>query len=127
MIMKIDKTNCKTDIAGRFDAETNQSARVSSALGYLFFFIPMTMHPESKFARYHSNQGFILFLLMTAGVAMGALIPYVGPFISLLVIAFGILCALRGIVVAMRCQAKHIPLIGKLILIEYENTYTLEL
>ena len=64
--MKIDRTNCKTDIAGRFDPETSRSARISSALGYLLFFVPMVMHPESKFARYHTNQGFLLMLLMTA-------------------------------------------------------------
>lgn len=70
--MKIDRTNCKTDIAGRFDPETSRSARISSALGYLLFFVPMVMHPESKFARYHTNQGFLLMLLMTVGVALAA-------------------------------------------------------
>ena len=125
--MKLIKTSCRTDISSRFDAETNKSARISSALGYLLFFIPMTMHPESKFARYHSNQGFILMLWMTAGVAFAATIPYAGPFFLPPMIAFGVFSAIRGMVVALRCQAKHIPLIGKLILIEFENTYTLEM
>ena len=126
-MFKIDKHNCRTDIADRFDAETNRSARVSSALGYLFFFIPMTMHPESKFARYHSNQGFILLLWMTAAVALAAAIPYVGPILLIPMIVFGVFSGIRGMIVALRCQAKHIPLIGKLILIEFENTYTLEM
>lgn len=125
--MKLIKTSCRTDISDRFDAETNRSARVSSALGYLFFFIPMTMHPESKFARYHSNQGFILLLWMTAAVAFAAAIPYVGPILLIPMIVFGVFSGIRGMIVALRCQAKHIPLIGKLILIEFENTYTLEM
>ena len=125
--MKIAKHNCRTDIADRFDAETNRSARISCALGYLFFFVPTTMHPESKFARYHSNQAFILLLWMTLGVALAAAIPYVGPFLLPVMIAFGLFSGIRGMVLALRCQAKHIPLIGRLILIEYENSYTFEL
>lgn len=124
--MKIAKHNCKTDIAGRFDAETNRSARISSALGYLFFIIPLTMHPESKFARYHANQGFILMLWMTVVLALATLIPYVGVFLVIPVAAFGVFAGIRGIILALRCQAKHIPLIGKLILIEYESVYSLE-
>ena len=87
--MKIDRTNCKTDIAGRFDPETSRSARISSALGYLLFFVPMVMHPESKFARYHTNQGFLLMLLMTVGVALAAMVPYAGPFLVIPVMLFG--------------------------------------
>ena len=124
--MKIAKHNCRTDIAGRFDAETNRSARISCALGYLFFFIPTTMHPESKFARYHSNQGFILLLWMTVGLALAATIPYVGVFLLIPMALFGMFSGIRGMILALRCQAKHIPLIGKLVLIEYENSYTLE-
>ncbi len=124
--MKIDKTSCRTDIADRFDAETTRSARISSALGYLLFFVPLVMHPESKFARYHTNQGFLLMLLMTVGVAVAALIPYAGPFLVIPVLAFGIYSGIRGILTALHCQAKHIPLLGKLILIEYEQFYSLE-
>lgn len=126
-MMKIDNANFRTDVAVRFDAETNKSARISSALGYLFFFIPIIMHPESKFARYHANQGLILLLFMTMGTALLSMVPYAGPFLALVAVVLGIVLALRGMVVALRCQAKRIPLLGKLILIEYEDTYTLEL
>ena len=126
-MFKIDKHNCRTDIADHFDAETNRSARISSALGYLFFFVPTTMHPESKFARYHSNQGFILLIWMTAGLALAAVIPYVGPLLLIPMALFGVFSGIRGMILALRCKAKHIPLIGKLILIEYENMYSLEL
>lgn len=125
--MKIEKTTFRTDAAGRFDAETNRSACVSSALGYLFFFIPLIMHPESKFARYHANQGMILLLWMTLGIIAAAMIPYLGPFLVIPMAAFGIGSAVRGVITALRCQAKHIPLIGKLIIIQYENMYSLEM
>ncbi|MBQ7915254.1 MAG: hypothetical protein IJ315_00520 [Firmicutes bacterium] len=66
-------------------------------------------------------------LWMTAGVALVATIPYAGPILLFPVILFGVLSGIRGMIVALQCQAKHIPLIGKLILIEFENTYTLEM
>ena len=49
--MTIDHSKLNEDLAVRFDKETNDQARVSSAIGYLFFFVPIIMHPESKFAR----------------------------------------------------------------------------
>lgn len=124
--MKTMKEKYGEDIAGRFDRETNEHARISSALGYLFFLIPMTMHPESKFALYHANQGMLLFIWMGAGVMAASLVPYAGPLLVLLMIAFGMACGVRGMVTALRCEAKHMPLIGKFIVIEFENKYSLE-
>ncbi|MBR1690648.1 MAG: hypothetical protein IJ713_07730 [Oscillibacter sp.] len=126
MVVKFDKRSWRDDAAVRFDAETNHKARISSALGYLFFFVPLTMHPESKFARYHANQGLLLLLLMTLGLVLAAMVPYFGPLLLLPVAAFGVFCGLRGVIVALRCEAKRMPLIGKPILIEYEQVYTLE-
>lgn len=126
MFMKVDKANYKEDISDRFDRETSEHARISSALGYLFFFVPMTMHPESKFALYHANQGMLLFIWMAFGVMIASMIPYIGPLLVIPMIAFGIACAVRGVIVALRCEAKHIPLLGKRIVIEYENKYSLE-
>ncbi len=126
-MIRIDKSSCREDIAGRFDAETNRRARISSALGYLFFFVPMTMHPESKFARYHANQSLILMIWMTGGLMLCAMIPYIGPFLMIIAAVSGVLCGLRGMLCALRCQAKHIPLLGKLVLIEYEQFYSLDM
>ncbi len=124
--MKIDKSNWKTDIAPRFDPETNRKARLSCCLGYLFFFVPLIMHPESKFARYHANQSFLLTMLMTVGLMLAASIPYAGPFVIIAIALFCLVFAIRGMVTAYRGQAKHIPLIGKLVIIQFDYFYTLE-
>ena len=126
-MIRVDKSSWRTDIADRFDAETNRSARISSAFGYLFFFIPLTMHPESKFARYHANQGLLLMLWMTGGLMLTAILPYIGPFLLVPAILFGIVFGVRGIITALRCQAKHIPVLGKLVLLEFEQFYSIEL
>ena len=127
ILMKLDKANYRENISVRFDRETSEHARISSALGYLFFFIPLTMHPESKFALYHANQGMILFIWMSVGMMIASLVPYAGPVLVIPMIVFGLVSALRGILVALRCEAKHILLIGKFIVIEYENKYPLQM
>jgi uncharacterized membrane protein len=124
--MKYDKTSWHTDIAGRFDAETNEKARIASSLGYLFFFIPLIMHPESKFARYHSNQGFLLMLLTTVGLMLVSLIPYAGPFLIIIIAIYSIVFGIRGFIIALQGKAKHIPLVGKLVIIQFDNFYSLE-
>ena len=73
--MTIDHSKINEDLAVRFDRETNDQALISSAIGYLFFFVPIIMHPESKFARYHCNQGLILLMLEFLGIVGLAEIP----------------------------------------------------
>lgn len=126
MFMKRMKENCREDISARFDRETSEHARISSALGYFLFFVPMTMHPESKFALYHANQGMILFIWMSLGMMIASLVPYAGPLLVVPMMVFGFVSAVRGMIVALHCEAKHIPLIGKFIVIEYENKYSLD-
>lgn len=124
--MMIEKRAYSTDLAGHFDAETNREARVSAALGYLFFFVPLVMHPESKFARFHANQGLLLLLWMTLGVVLMGSVPYIGIFLLPLSVLLGLFFGIRGIILALCCRARRIPLAGRLVLIEYEDGYSLE-
>ena len=48
-----------TDQIPKYDVK---KCRISSMLGYLCFFIPMTMHDDRQFARFHCNQGIVLAL-----------------------------------------------------------------
>lgn len=125
--MIIDKATWRDDTAKRFDAQTNHDARISAALGYVFFLIPLIMHPESKFARYHTNQGLMLLLLLLIGTSVLAQIPYAGPVLVLLAMVFHLVFSIRGFVVALKCQAKHVPVIGKLVVFEFEDRYTLSM
>ena len=42
----------------------NGTVKVMSALAYLWilFFLPLVVCPDSKFGRYHANQGLVLLL-----------------------------------------------------------------
>lgn len=125
--MTIDHSKITEDLAVRFDRETNDGARISSAIGYLFFFVPIIMHPESKFARYHCNQGLILLMLEFLGIVGLAEIPKVGGILSFLCLLFCLVCLVRGIILALKGQAKRIPFFGKLVIVEFDFMYSVDM
>ena len=94
--------------------EQLENEKVMAALAYLIFFIPLLAAKESKFAMYHANQGFNLFLLFLAVNVIGMLVPFLGWFIiaplgtvlSLVLMVMGILNAMNGV-------EKELPVIGK--------------
>ena len=124
--MTIDHSKFSEDLAERFDKETNNQARISSALAYLFFFVPIIMHPESKFARYHCNQGLILLMLEFLGIVGLAEIPKAGAYLSFLCLLFCVFCLLRGIILALSGKAKRIPFFGKLVIVDFDYFYSLD-
>ena len=101
--------------------EDKTSYRVSSALGYIFFFIPLVMCPESKFARYHANQSLINFILLLLIATSVGFIPMVGSFLSVAITLLCVINTIRGIVLSLQFKAARIPLVGRLKLISTEN------
>ena len=86
-----------------------------------------TVHgtPLLPFARYHTNQGLVLFLLELAiGVVTSifTFIPVIGPIIGGLLSAVGgiftLVLMIMGIINAAQGQAKELPLIGKFTLLK---------
>lgn len=124
--MTIDHSKINEDLALQFDKETNDQARIASALGYLFFFVPIVMHPECKFARYHCNQGLILLILELVGIMGLAQIPKVGAYLSLLCLVFCLVCLIRGIILALMGKAKRIPFFGKLVIVDFDKFYSFD-
>src|ERR1035437_3247453 len=45
-----------------FDADDVEKNKAMAILGYIFFVIPLAAAPKSKFARFHANQGLLLFI-----------------------------------------------------------------
>lgn len=111
------------DYTGQFDPNDIQQNKVMAILAYLgfLFIVPLLAAPNSPFARFHANQGLVLFLLdLAIGVVSVALIfiPFVGGIISsLLGIAVVVLMVL-GIVNAATGSAKELPVIGKIKIIK---------
>lgn len=106
------------------DINNNKGMSVLAYIGFLFL-VPLLACPNSKFARYHTNQGLVLFLLEFAlGVVTGilGLIPIAGLIIGGLLSAVGgiftLVLMIMGIINAAQGQAKELPLIGKITLLK---------
>ena len=87
--------------------------KIMAAISYIWilFLVPLLAAKDDAFARYHANQGLVLFL---AGIVIGiiGIIPVVGT-----VIAFvgGIACfvfTILGIINALKGEMKPLPFIG---------------
>ena len=119
-------TDTKDD-TGEFDKKDIEDNSVMGLLAYIWilWIIPLLAAKNSKFAKYHANQGLILFIVeVLGGAVLGILtiIPYVGDVFWVLLSLFELLClilAILGIVNAVQGKAKELPLIGKFKLIDY--------
>ena len=109
---KVASLNDTPDTTAEFDSEDIEKNKVMAVLAYIIFFIPLLAAKDSPYARYHANQGLVLFL---AGILTSVLlvIPILGWLIApILSIAITIL-AIIGIVNALNGKAKELPIIGK--------------
>lgn len=98
------------------DIEDNKGI---AALAYLIFFLPLLAAKESKFAKFHANQGLNLLILSLAVNTVGAIIPIIGWFIILpLGGLFTLILFIMGIVNALNGTTKKLPLIGNIELIK---------
>ena len=106
-----------------------QNEKVMAVIGYFIFFIPLLAAPNSKFARYHANQGLILLLTSVALGILNAILSSVIWYIAswgvwsvvnlifmLAYLAIGVL-GIIGIVNAAQNKMKPMPLIGGLVTI----------
>ena len=92
------------------DAEQNKVMGILAYLGILFI-VPLVAAKDSPFAKYHANQGLVLFLF---GLAIGVL--WAIPVLNLIVGPIGglahIVLAIIGITNAAKGEMKPLPLIG---------------
>ena len=125
-VSKIQSINNTADTTADYTAEDIEQNKVMALLAYLglLFLVPMFAAPNSKFARYHTNQGLVLCL---AAVAFGIVhmlltflllmiswrLSFLSTIIGLLWIAFPVWMVI-GIVNALNGKAKELPLIGKI-------------
>lgn len=122
------------------DAQDNRGAAI---LAYIFFVLPLLMAPKSPFARYHANQGLLLFctglvwfIVMIALQIGGAALDYMpggmariaapldwvcfcGCMPLLILLGMGIVVlAVAGIIHAANGEKKPLPVVGNFTLIK---------
>lgn len=97
------------------DIEKNKFFAILSYIGVLVL-VPLLAAKDSKFAKYHANQGLILFICSIACYILSYL-PVIKHFVWILNVAILIL-AIMGIVYAAKGEAKELPIVGKFRIIQ---------
>lgn len=123
---KIADINNTLDTTADYD---NKDIEQNKAMAILAYFGPLCLIPifaakNSKFARFHSNQGLVLLLaciawsiassiINTIVLAISWRLYFITTIISLLSIVFAVI-AIIGIINAANGKAKELPIIGKI-------------
>ena len=101
----------------RTDSYTSrQNIRRSSRLSLLSYFgilflIPLILHNDDPFARFHANQGLVLFLFEAAVNIAAGLIP-LGGLVRLAGGIVTVLCMIRGVRSVLAGRMDKLPVIG---------------
>jgi len=116
------------DTTGEFDSDDIVQNKAMAILAYIIFAIPLLAAKESKFVRYHTNQGLVLTIAFTAyGIVydvVSDIILMISWRLRFLVMMLGLMSMVFvalmviGIVNAANGRAKELPVIGKIRLLK---------
>ncbi len=110
--------NNTPDTTSEFDPADIEQNKVMAILAYIgiLVLIPLFAAKDSKYAKYHTNQGFTLFLVNIAAGVVSTILGLV-PILGALIVAVISICCLAfmvvGIINAASGKAKELPIIGK--------------
>lgn len=127
---KFENLNNTADTTKEFDAADINDNKVMAILAYIsiLFLVPLLAAKDSKFAKFHTNQGLVLFIISFAWAIISGMlsavflfvplfnvvVAIIGWLVSLVLVAFMII----GIVNAATGKAKELPLIGSIKIIK---------
>ena len=104
------------DSTAEYDQADINSNKVMAIIAYLgiLVLIPLFAAKNSKFARFHTNQGLILFICAIIVSILGSIfnrihLGFISWILDVLVFVFAII----GIINAAQGKAKELPFIGK--------------
>lgn len=122
---KIAQLNNTEDTTKDYDNSDIESNKVMAVLAYIgiLVLVPILAAKNSKYARFHANQGLVLFIAEIIYNFVSAIIRAILPLavvnILLLVIsALFLVLSIIGIVNAATGKAKELPVIGKIRIIK---------
>ena len=95
------------------DIQKNRILSVCAYLGLVFLLIPLIAQPDSKYCRFHANQGLVLTLFeLCCGIV--CIIPILGWIVGGIGLIFAFVCEIIGIVNSLGGKVSALPLIGKI-------------
>lgn len=100
--------------------ENIEEVKVMAALAYVLFFIPLLTHPNSRFGKFHANQGLLLLIFALGGQLVGWMLSIVliGFLILPIVYIASLVFFIMGLINALNKEMKRLPLIGQFDLIK---------
>lgn len=104
----------ETDTTARFDPQDiadNKWLAIFCYFGILAMIFALIAKPDSKFIKYHANQGLDLMILGVASVVV-CIIPILGWIVAGVASIFSFVCSIIGIVNCCNGRAKELPLVG---------------
>lgn len=132
----LNKITNTADTTAEFDQSDILQNKIMAILSYIcvcsipLFLIPLLAAKNSKFARFHTNQGLVLWIANIAvSIVMGIISFIIGllgvellsglvSLISGLISIFFLVLMILGIVNAATGKAKELPIIGKIKLLK---------
>lgn len=118
--------NTPNDQTNQFDPRDIEQNKVMAILAYfgILVLVPIFAAKESKFARYHANQGLILFIasivlwiavsiLSYVILAISWKLSFIASLLSLALWVGILVLSIMGIINAANGKAKELPVIGK--------------
>ena len=118
---KFNEFNNTADTTSQYDKNDIEQNKIMAVLAYISWLvlIPIFAAKDSKFARFHVNQGIVLAIAETiCWIILGILkkLPLIGWIFALVDGLFSLVCvifAIIGIVNAVNGRAKELPIVGK--------------
>lgn len=110
------------------DIEKNKTVAALAYLGFLFF-LPLVTDAESRFGRFHANQGLILLIAGTVGYIAVSIVSFIlgliwwvlgfiGTLLYLALSVVLVIFVIKGIMSASNGKAEPLPMIGKFTLLK---------
>lgn len=120
---QLSNLNNTPDSTGAFNPNDISNNKVMAILAYfgILVLVPLLAAKESPFARFHANQGLVLFvasiICWIVAAVLSSISSWLGLIGTILYIVIGVL-AIIGIINAATGKAKQLPLIGGIQLIK---------
>lgn len=102
------------DFTAEQDADDVNKNKLMAAIAYIgiLVLIPVFLAKDSKFAKFHANQGLVLFIIGLITTVLGKIkfLKWIAAIVSCALF----ICCIVGIIYAIQGKAKELPVIGNI-------------
>jgi len=106
--------------------------KAAGGLAYLWvlFFLPLVMCPQSRYGRFHANQGLLFLIFWVILAIVGNVVSwlllfggwhlyFISSIVWVIIWLFNLLLFITGLINGFTGKARELPIIGKFRIIKY--------